>query len=465
MREPARSERQKGRPVWVAVVNAVVVISVALATMFLGVYGGIGGVVKRSVFAQGTSVDGIELSGMSKEAGSGLVLASERERLDAIRITVSFNGAAREFSASELGVSGNADEVLNVAYTYNKSGDLLADFDSTQDALKLNSNISVDKEMLVETVGAFLNENARDMMNASVTFDPAARSFAYTPERCGVAAHTEAICAALEGRILSGDYGPFDVSGEYAEDIEPEVTMAELQANTALIVQFRTLATDNKNRNKNIELMCEAVNGAVIGPGETLSLNGIVGQRTAEKGFTVAPAIVDGQLTDDVGGGICQLAGTLYNAALLADMEIVERVHHTWPSDYLPIGLDATLNWNNKDLKIKNRSAYPIYVVAELKDLVVSVELYGQPLGEDEEIVVENRIVNQTETPAPQVIYTDKLAVGASKTQVKSRPGYEVLVYRHYLKGGAVYRSELISHDHFRSVQGTVMIGTSEVIK
>lgn len=465
MREPAGSERQKGRPAWVAVVNAVVVVSVALATMFLGVYGGMGEVVKRSAFAQGTSVNGIELGGMNREAGSALVLASEQERLDAIRIAVSFNGVTREFGASELGVSGNADEVLNVAYTYNKSGDLLTDFDSTQDALMLNSNISVDKEALAETVGAFLSENARDMMNAYVTFDPAARNFTYTSERFGVAAHTDAVCAALERRVLNGDYTPFDVSGEYAEHIEPEVTVADLQANTALIVQFRTLATNNKNRNKNIELMCEAVNGMVIEPGGILSLNGIVGQRTAEKGFTVAPAIVDGQLTDDVGGGICQLAGTLYNAALLADMEIVERVHHTWPSDYLPIGLDATLNWNNKDLKIKNRSAYPIYVVAELKDLTVSVELYGQPPAEDEEIVVENRIINQTETPAPQVIYTDKLAVGASKTQVKSRPGYEVQVYRHYLKSGAVYRSELISHDHFRSVQGIVMIGTSEVIK
>ncbi|HWS29707.1 MAG TPA: VanW family protein [Clostridia bacterium] len=465
MREPAKSKPKKDRPVWVAVVNWVVVISIALAMMFLGVYGGMGGVAKKSVFAQGTNVDGVDLSGMSQKDGSGLVLEKETQRLDAIKIELTFNGVKKEFSAAELGVSGNAAEVLNVAYTYNKSGDLLGDFNSTQDALKLNSDISIDAETMVENVGAFLNGNARDALDATASFDPSTRTFTYTKEKNGVLAYPEAVCSALEGRILAGDYSPFEVTGEFVKVTEPAVTAAELEKNTGLLVQFRTIAANNEKRNVNIELMCNAVDGFVLKPGETLSLNELVGQRTLEKGFTIAPAIVDGQLTDDVGGGICQLAGTLYNAALLADMEIVERVHHTWPSDYLPIGLDATLNWNNKDLKIKNRSAYPIYIAAELKDLVVSVEIYGQPLPEDVEIVIENRIIGQTDTPVPQVIYTDKLTAGASKTQVKSRPGYEVLVYRHYLKSGAVYASELISHDHFRAVQGTMLVGTSEIIK
>lgn len=465
MREPAKSEQQMSRPLWVAVVNWVVVISIALATMLLAVYGGMSGVSKRSVFSQGTLVDGIDIGGMSFAQGSELVLAKESARLDAIRIELRFNGATKVLSASELGVSGNAVEILNAAYNNNKSGDLLHDFDRTQASQAMDSSIAIDKETMVETVGAFLSKNARPMVNASVRFDPTNRTFSYSSEQAGIAAYTEAVCSALESRIFAGDNTPFEVNGEYMETIAPEVTLEELEKNTVLVAQYQTIATSSENRNTNIDLMCKAVNGIVLQPGETLSLNDLVGQRTAEKGFTVAPAIVDGQLTDDVGGGICQLAGTLYNAALLADMEIVERVHHTWPSDYLPIGLDATLNWNNKDLKIKNRSEHPLYIAADLKDLVVSVEIYGQPLEEGVEIVIENRIVNQTETPSPQVIYTDKLSAGASKTQVKSRPGYEVLIYRHYLKNGAVYSSELISHDHFRAIQGTVLMGTREIIK
>jgi len=465
MRVPAKNEPKKDRPVWVTVVNWVMVISIALAMMILGVYGGMRDVAKKSVFAQGTNVDGVDLSGMSQKDGNEVVLKKEAQRLEAIKIELVFNGVKKVFSAMELGVSGNAAEVLNVAYSYNKSGDLLGDFNSTQDALELNSDISIDTETMVENVGAFLNTNARDVVDATASFDPMTRTFTYTKEIPGLLAYPEAVCSTLVSRILNGDYSPFIVTSEYVKVIEPAVKAAELEKSTGLLVQFQTIATKNEKRNINIELMCKALDGVVLKPGETLSLNELVGQRTLEKGFTIAPAIVDGQLTDDVGGGICQLAGTLYNAALLADMEIVERVHHTWPSDYLPIGLDATLNWNNKDLKIKNRSAYPIYFAAELKDLIVSVEIYGQPLPEDVEVVVENRIVNQTEIPSPQIIYTDKLAAGESRTQVKSRSGYEVLVYRHYLRSGAVYQSDLVSHDYFRAVQGTVLVGTSDIIK
>lgn len=465
MREPAKNEPNIDRPVWVTIVNWVVVISIALAMMFLGVYGGMRDVAKKSVFSQGTHVDGVDLSGMSQKDGSNLVLNKEAQRLEAIKIELNFNGVKRVFSASELGVSGNAAEVLNVAYSYNKSGDLLGDFNNTQDALELNSDISIDMETMVENVGAFLNENAQEVVDATANFNPLTRTFTYTNEMTGNIAYPEAVCTELAGRIRNGDNSPLNVTGKFIKVIEPTVTVTELEKSTALLVQFRTIATKNDKRNINIDLMCKAVDGFVLQPGETLSLNELVGQRTLEKGFTIAPAIVDGQLTDDVGGGICQLAGTLYNAALLADMEIVERVHHTWPSDYLPIGLDATLNWNNKDLKIKNRSSYPIYFSAELKDLIVSVEIYGQPLEEDVEIVLENRIINQTDIPTPQIIYTDKLTAGVSKTQVKSRPGYEVLVYRHYLRGGAVYQSELVSHDYFRAVQGTVLVGTNDIIK
>ncbi len=465
MSVPAKTDPKKGLPVWVAVVNAVIVVAIVLATMFLGVYGGVSGVTKKSSFAQGTSVDGIDIGGMTLMGGREPILQREREELNKIRIELTFNGAKREFTAAELGVTGNASEVLDEAYDYNKKGDALSDFNDTQNPREFFTSIFVDKESMVEAVGAFLNANASAALSATASFDASTRTFYYTDEKAGVRAYAEEVCAALESRVYRGDYSPFEVAGAYVETLKPEVTRLDLEKNTALIAQYQTIATDNKNRNINIDLMCQAVNGVVLQPGETLSINELVGQRTLEKGFTIAPAIVDGQLTDDVGGGICQLAGTLYNAALLADMEIVERVHHTWPSDYLPIGLDATLNWNNKDLKIKNRSEHPLYLVAELKDCIVSVEIYGEPLGEGVEIVIENRIVKETEAAAPQIIYTDKLPAGTSKTQVKSRPGYEVLIYRHYLKGDAVYESELISHDHFRAVRGTLLMGTSETIK
>jgi vancomycin resistance protein YoaR len=208
--------------------------------------------------------------------------------------------------------------------------------------------------------------------------------------------------------------------------------------------------------------MCEAVDGLVLHPGETLSINELVGQRTEAKGYMPAPAIMDGtMLVDDIGGGICQLAGTLYNAVLLADVEVVERVRHSFPSDYLPIGQDSTLNWNNKDLKFKNRSEWPLYLSARLEDNACTVEVYGAyPKGSGYRIEVVNDIV-QTMKPGEQTTrYTDSLPPGQTEVLVKARTGYDVYVYRNYYLGDKLVENEQLSHDVYPAITGVVNIGS-----
>ena len=212
--------------------------------------------------------------------------------------------------------------------------------------------------------------------------------------------------------------------------------------------------------------MCEAVNGLKLEPDQQLSINELVGQRTAEKGFKEAAAIADGKrLVNELGGGICQLSGTLYNAALRANMEIVERVHHSFPSEYLPIGLDATLNWDDKDLIIKNTSEYPIYISAELDGKIVRVNLYGQPLPEGTEIEIVNNILKETDPGDPDIIETDEIPAGTRQLIQKEHKGYDVEVYRNYYKDGKLEKKELISKDHFSAIKAEILQGTNKVIK
>ena len=138
-------------------------------------------------------------------------------------------------------------------------------------------------------------------------------------------------------------------------------------------------------------------------------------------------------------------------------MEIVERVHHSWPSDYLPVGLDATLNWDNKDLKIKNTTQWPVYFSARFEEHIVDVAIYGQP--SEYEIEIKSEIVEEYPEPKPQVIYTDELAVGKTVVKTKGRKGYVAEVRRNYLKDGEVIYSEEISRDTFHEIQGVVIRG------
>ena len=459
------SRQGKRTKTWMQVLGIVVVALTIPSAVFLGAYFGMTAVAGSPAFAEGTAVNDIDIGGMDLDEARSVVLENEEAKATKIVIPLEYNGAHIDLNAADLGIGNNAEEVLAEAYAYDKNGALPQNFDNALSPQSYHTEQSIDGDTLKKSVAAFLAIHDIAPTDAKALLNTQNRQFTYVAEKSGMRADTDAVCALILDKIANEDYSLLIVSDDLVETLDADITGEELTHNTVLIGQCRTQAGSSEDRNTNIRLMCEAVDGQVLQPGEALSINDLVGERTLDKGFKMAPSIVDGQLVDDVGGGICQLAGTLYNAALLADMEIVERVHHTWPSDYLPIGLDATLNWDNKDLKIKNRSDYPLYIAASFSDYTVDVEIYGQPQPEGVEIEIENRIIKEIPAPSPEVIYTNNLRKGVTKTQVKSRKGYEVEIYRHYIRNGEILRSELISVDHFRTVQGTVLKGTDRVIK
>lgn len=139
----------------------------------------------------------------------------------------------------------------------------------------------------------------------------------------------------------------------------------------------RTPHTDNENRNENLRLACSMIDGMILQPGDVISYNEALGPRTAEKGYKPAPAYSGVELVNEIGGGICQVSSTLYLASLLSELKIVNRVNHGFPVDYIPIGLDATVNWGTTDLKIKNSYDFPIKIHAEVDDTHVTVQILG----------------------------------------------------------------------------------------
>lgn len=139
-----------------------------------------------------------------------------------------------------------------------------------------------------------------------------------------------------------------------------------------------TKHTDDENRNTNLRLLCEALDGVILQPGEEFSYNETVGERTEEKGYKPATAYSGKTMIKDIGGGVCQGSTTLYNCALLADLEILERVCHGAKVGYVPLGLDAAVNWNTKtDLRFKNNFHFPMMIKAEVSDGYVKMQLLG----------------------------------------------------------------------------------------
>lgn len=134
---------------------------------------------------------------------------------------------------------------------------------------------------------------------------------------------------------------------------------------------------DNEDRNTNLRLICEILDGHILQPGEEFSFNGVVGERTAERGFKPAPAFSGNRLTNSIGGGACQTSTTLYNCVLLADLEVVTRLCHGAVVSYVPLGLDAAVNWGTTDFAFRNNFHFPIMIRAKTTEDNVEMEILG----------------------------------------------------------------------------------------
>lgn len=163
-----------------------------------------------------------------------------------------------------------------------------------------------------------------------------------------------------------------------------------------VLVTKTTPHTWNNNRTRNLELACQAIDGYILKPDAVFSFNEVVGERTAEKGYQEATVYYAGSSVPGLGGGVCQVSSTLYYCTLYADLEIVDRHLHQFTVDYVPLGMDATVQWDYLDFQFRNNTGYPIRIEASVHDGYVDISLIGT---ETKNYYVEMEYVVLEETP------------------------------------------------------------------
>lgn len=162
--------------------------------------------------------------------------------------------------------------------------------------------------------------------------------------------------------------------------IKPAVTAATLNDSLykdTLATWTATEPDSDADRNVNLKLACEAINGIVINPGEVFSYNNALGERTAEKGYRYGPSFANGKETKTIGGGICQVSSALYYCAMVADLDIRTRENHGFTVSYVPLGMDAAVSWGSLDFCFKNTTSYPIRIEASADGGSTTVTLLG----------------------------------------------------------------------------------------
>lgn len=215
------------------------------------------------------------------------------------------------------------------------------------------------------------------------------------------------------------------------------------------------------SRVNNLQLAAGKINGKVLGPGEEFSFNEVVGKRTIEAGYTDAKIFVNGEVVDGTGGGICQISTTLYNAVLLANLQITDRRNHNYTTSYVKPGRDATVVYGSIDFKFQNNRKYPIKIEASVNGGVVRFTIYGVQEENEYEIKIIP-VVTQTIPKTTKYIDDATLVEGSEVVQQVGSSGCKVTTYKETYLNGSLISKDVISNDVYKVMQRIVKRGTKK---
>ena len=309
-----------------------------------------------------------------------------------------------------------------------------------------------------------LNEQVNDLclkidkkeVDATVKFNPNSKNlFYYTQESVGYKIDKESLYKEILEKLKDSPNLNIKVKPKI---LTPKVTKQELLKGTKLVSRFETnYEKSSENRKNNIKVAIQNFNGLILKPHTEYSFNKITGKRTEQKGYKEANIIINNEYVEGFGGGVCQASTTLYNALLLADVNILESHPHSLKSSYVMCGFDAMVNYGASDLKWKNENDYPLYLKTYATDNVVGVEVYGYKLPYN----IERKINVIEENKLDDIVVEDNtIALGEQRYKVIPKTGCRVKSFLVYTQNGRVVKQKSLRTQTYKAIQGVKLVGT-----
>ena len=350
--------------------------------------------VEETELLKEVTVDGVNITGMSREEARAAILENYPWAM-----TVTWQEDTYE--VMDL-MAGKVDKLLTEIY-----------------AGEPGEKYSLDTSGLEEAAAAEAAKAAakwdKVAKNGSISsYDKETDQFLFTGAEEGQALDQEKLTKDILGALKKKD---FDAKLTASMDsVEPEFSEETAKEKYKTISTFTTKTTSNSKRNTNVKLSAEALNGTVLQPGEEFSFNETVGQRTEAKGYKGAAAYNNGEVVEEIGGGVCQTSSTLYNAVLKAGLKTTKRQSHTYEPSYVTPGTDATVSWNGPDYRFVNNSSAAIGIRARYSDQTITVSIYGVPvLEEGVTYSLKSKKLKDLDPPAPAYEEDPTLEPGVEK--------------------------------------------------
>ncbi|MDP4120556.1 MAG: VanW family protein [Bacillota bacterium] len=389
------------------------------------------------VFPSKMSISNINIGGKTYKQAYDILIASENKLINPMSISVMYNGKTYFLNQNDFSYNFDTKNVLDQAFN-----DCRAAATSTSNSLlpKISNQYTIKCTMDMSSIGGAVKKIAKQIEipvtePRVVSFNTSAQNFndkfRFSDGSPGLSIDKSKLTTDITNFINSGNKnGSVEVTASIAY---PDLTLKDIKDNIVQLSSFTTTSTNNSEGNNNMRLALKACNGSIIAPGGVFSLNKCTGNSNDPSlGYESAHVISGGKLINGIGGGICEASATIYNAAIRANMGVVERHCHLWASQYVYAGLDATIDYPNLDLKLKNNTKYQIFIESYMVGNKTVCNIYGWKDPSFDEI----RTISSTSN----VDWSNEC--------------YDATAYRVFYKNGHEIRREKLPSSHYSLTNG-----------
>lgn len=388
-----------------------------------------------------------------------------RRSYENVEVVFKFDEVEEFFTLEELGIKIDTECLVSRAYRIGRNGNIWRKLQERYHVFREKEDLALcyqlDHEALREKMNTYADLIYEEPVNAEflikgdeININPGLEGLGLDIEKSIHSFLTKISCLEEEKPVQ------FPL---ITEKIEPEITTEQLEKTGVknLLAKFSTVFTlDDNNRIHNMKLSSSLLDKHLMDSGDMFSFNQVVGEATSERGFKEAPVIISGEFVPGIGGGICQVSSTVYNAALLAGLEIIERSNHGRAVGYLPPGFDATIAYNYKDLRFKNNLSHHILLSTEIAENKLIIRIFGKTT-DWERIEIKVTDLKKIE-PQIKTITKEDLPAGKMQLIQSGSPGYKVAVSRIFYEGNEEVKREKLSSDIYRSSPTIYHVGKEE---
>lgn len=450
MKTKQTNNKNKKRAGKILVIFSLFLVTILSLQFFIG-----GNVPNNKTFCENTKINGLDVGNMTAAEAENVVLTNMLESKKDIEIELESRGKSWILEGADFDVCNKLQPIMAKLVKMKKQGDFTLSYTN----ILSNLNEKLD-EIIVQV--------EQDEKPASLVFNAESDGvFEVDGGQNTIIVDREKLYNQLESELAIRKKVKIEIP---IIETEQNIDIEALKNSVGLRSSFSTnYEKSSKDRKSNIKNALSKFNGMIVQPGQVVSFNQTTGERTIENGYNNAHILVGGKYIDGVGGGVCQASTTLYNALLLADIDVLSVNHHTIPASYVPLSFDAMVSGDYADLVFQNNFDNPIYIKTKADDKNVTVEIYGQKLEEGLQIKRRAELVKVLPHNGDRIVadvngeHINKIIYkGEYLRERYPREGYESKAYLQYYKDGKLVKEKEIRHDFYPAQDGVVFEGVED---